>query len=663
MGMRRVWVSLFIYLIHCVSPSSTNRNVEDPTIGWCMCDLIENGCDPNCCCDPDCTEQEINLFVKCLPQAHGNITIPYCVSQDDLLAFEKINVPYYVEEVLVDYPDHDQLRLAKRATNVVLCILRESPSALQAKFFKAVQPFTEVEMDRMVSEDSKLVEWRKLDAVPTPPETPYAVGDPVSAFFAVPEAGPAIPAPYGGFSVPLEGLDGFCSDYEFAKFMVGRQATSCFRQGTLEGLCGHAFNATVVLRQQAARLPTSQATDADLVDYFIAVQYAAGAQARFGPETPPTEYLPPDATTGTPATCRNAVAGVEYRFTYGVDGTIAGVAALVRVRDLTADALATVLTVAQSFAVQWEREGSLASPRPRSGRPGYISGLPVLTASLQSLAPTPGYAGSQALNGSSNTTAQAANRTGPGGATEASMAQTTADTSGNGTGSGRRPTRRDHVLRPDPKGLALPTGWQCDGRTRQVGVRFGFDVPESGCAMALTAAEFQSMCSCSVSPSPLDPVPALLLQPPGSAPPPTHVASFGDANTSNPEDWVPIHQHAPPACTLHPLGGDSWECRGAPMGLEYTFFVSRFGSIVNPQDRISGVYRTYLPRTVQWRPTLADSKGRVRAWLHWRAAFVRSQGPEEVTQGVVQAPPLLPVLPDDVFYPFTLAGKAAADEL
>ena len=61
-------------------------------------------------------------------------------------------MPYYIKDVPVDYPDHDQLRLAKRATNVVLCIIRESPSALQAKYFKTVEPFTEDEMDRMVSE-------------------------------------------------------------------------------------------------------------------------------------------------------------------------------------------------------------------------------------------------------------------------------------------------------------------------------------------------------------------------------------------------------------------------------------------------------------------------------------------------------------------------------
>ena len=52
-------------------------------IGVCVCDLTRNACDPNCCCDTDCTAAEISSYFKggCFPSNGGNASaIPICNS-------------------------------------------------------------------------------------------------------------------------------------------------------------------------------------------------------------------------------------------------------------------------------------------------------------------------------------------------------------------------------------------------------------------------------------------------------------------------------------------------------------------------------------------------------------------------------------------------------
>ena len=31
-------------------------------IGQCLCDLTGNACDVKCCCDPDCTAEDVSAF-------------------------------------------------------------------------------------------------------------------------------------------------------------------------------------------------------------------------------------------------------------------------------------------------------------------------------------------------------------------------------------------------------------------------------------------------------------------------------------------------------------------------------------------------------------------------------------------------------------------------
>ena len=46
----------------------SNVDLMDPAYNPCICDLTDSLCDLECCCDPDCSETDKNVFKnQCLP--------------------------------------------------------------------------------------------------------------------------------------------------------------------------------------------------------------------------------------------------------------------------------------------------------------------------------------------------------------------------------------------------------------------------------------------------------------------------------------------------------------------------------------------------------------------------------------------------------------------
>lgn len=56
------------------------RRLNSSRLGFCVCDVTRGLCDPNCCCDPDCSEISIDFFTSCLPQQYGYPSIKYCTT-------------------------------------------------------------------------------------------------------------------------------------------------------------------------------------------------------------------------------------------------------------------------------------------------------------------------------------------------------------------------------------------------------------------------------------------------------------------------------------------------------------------------------------------------------------------------------------------------------
>ncbi|RNC29993.1 Tectonic-1, partial [Trypanosoma cruzi] len=69
------------YPIDWEGSSSTfpdSRNLESSYLGECVCDMTWGVCDPNCCCDTDCTVEEKQKFLFCLQETVGSSSMDYC---------------------------------------------------------------------------------------------------------------------------------------------------------------------------------------------------------------------------------------------------------------------------------------------------------------------------------------------------------------------------------------------------------------------------------------------------------------------------------------------------------------------------------------------------------------------------------------------------------
>lgn len=107
------------------NPSITNLNQD---LGTCLCDLTRNACDTNCCCDSDCSANEIDSFFKggCLAPNNGNSSaIPYCSKQ--LLL---INARSDAASIIVT-----------KDTNAALCVVT-SNSPIKGTFYVDPSTFT-----------------------------------------------------------------------------------------------------------------------------------------------------------------------------------------------------------------------------------------------------------------------------------------------------------------------------------------------------------------------------------------------------------------------------------------------------------------------------------------------------------------------------------------
>ncbi|KAF8286579.1 hypothetical protein TcBrA4_0024740 [Trypanosoma cruzi] len=66
----------------CSSTFPDSRNLESSYLGECVCDMTLGVCDPNCCCDTDCTVEEKQKFSFCLQETVGSSSMDYCYEKN-----------------------------------------------------------------------------------------------------------------------------------------------------------------------------------------------------------------------------------------------------------------------------------------------------------------------------------------------------------------------------------------------------------------------------------------------------------------------------------------------------------------------------------------------------------------------------------------------------
>ena len=58
----------------------------------CLCDITAGACDINCCCDPECSSDEISTFSRCLNEGSPSPMVKMCVERPS--ALEDVNLKH-----------------------------------------------------------------------------------------------------------------------------------------------------------------------------------------------------------------------------------------------------------------------------------------------------------------------------------------------------------------------------------------------------------------------------------------------------------------------------------------------------------------------------------------------------------------------------------------
>jgi Protein of unknown function (DUF1619) len=430
------------------------------------------------------------------------------------------------------------------------------------------------------------------------------------------------------------------------------------------------------------------------------------------------------STTPDSCVCSDAAIGITYRFLVSSStNTITGVVADVVTSDIVqpiAECNAGVETSvpfsgsvhfipdqASQQAISSSLSNDNVLPTTRSGAPGYLNGRPVLAGVMitssgappASAASTDQKAVTRSVPAASSflLASAASNSTGVGtgfmglflrgGSDGTSMVSTTSYTNGGGNGG---------LCVPYP---SIPVGtssgqplYPSDPAT-QVPVTFGEDAVV-GCSMRLTYNEFASLCQGSPSSllqylgiSSVDPTTGNgnngpgLLSTFGLRLTPTHVGTIGSADPLKSWQWLPL---TAPATTPAAASWDatSGTCTGILSGIQLQFLTAPTGQVGNPQQRIVAARYTYVTDTWRWNRAPGGSQiasttntqgfsssatvgfaGDATQVLTLRSTVTWVSMAAQVEGFTPPAPPVVPPLPSDLFYPFLTSSSSTEQGL
>lgn len=179
-------------------------------------------------------------------------------------------------------------------------------------------------------------------------------------------------------------------------------------------------------------------------------------------------------------------------------------------------------------------------------------------------------------------------------------------------------------------------------------MRFNQDV-SVGCRIKLNRLQMEKFCTYS------EQHPLLVF------PDSLRLAIWGDSDAGNVDEWLPNSENQGQLAdtTINPSSGQAWDprgnCTGVVDSVHLQVLTASIGNIRNPQQKIIGARISF--GSVSW---LAPQQGQ-DAYYTLRSTVSFLQIPDGGSIEVMpRIPSVLPILPDDLFYPFATGMGARA---
>ncbi|XP_067833404.1 tectonic-3-like [Heptranchias perlo] len=311
-----------------VTARSVNRDIT-AAVPICTCDLTGGVCDLDCCCDPDCSPADIDVFSTCLLGSEPVVS-QMCIKESMIFTS---NTPF--PTVLRD-----------KGCNLLFCVNVTDP---KTNYFVPPRPVTKESFPKLVSQFD-----RGSFIIPSRPvffNDGYRVGDQILTFFK--EA-----SVLGVFIQPVAVVGGECTDRNPAGFLQSSSSTCARRVRDLNTACDSlpALNAATYY-ENFVLLPTPNIT-------------IGSNQVKIIPEG--REFLSSPWVMND--VCRNVVSEVTYWIEYrGIEGIVGA-----RVVFALTNVSLSATKIQQTFHIFFVTNPTMVRAKRRSGNAGYLLGAPVL---------------------------------------------------------------------------------------------------------------------------------------------------------------------------------------------------------------------------------------------------------------------------------------------
>lgn len=117
------------------APEQPQSDPFDYNLFFCTCDLIGGECDVNCCCDPDCSQDDLRLFNGCWSPPSSYFDRYYCSPDPDRYGLVWNNTP--------------EFRVQWSSRSGMFCIVTDNVP--KKRLFKDRAPVTEDELLKQIS--------------------------------------------------------------------------------------------------------------------------------------------------------------------------------------------------------------------------------------------------------------------------------------------------------------------------------------------------------------------------------------------------------------------------------------------------------------------------------------------------------------------------------